>query len=203
MNTFLNFLENRKTVILENFNSKKIDKALELIDDVLKKHIDGLIPLVGFSKITKGTETYYAKQYMVVPKKNPNNSSMFQINFLQSGKITEVYSIDFFKDMDILWQGKTKSDLTIYTMGSSIVYFLPIIWTIASSKNYSISQKEAIKIGRGNYKKTNESKYYVGALEYKIYENVSDNIIYDTWKLSLNESIFNNQQTIYNYEQQI
>ena len=204
MNTFLNFLESRKTVILENFNSKKIDKALELVDSVLKKHIDGLVPLVGFSKITQGKDTYYAKQYMVVPKSNPANSSMFQINFMQSGKTIDVYSIDFFKDMDILWQGKAKSDLTIYTMGSSIVYFLPIIWTVASSGKYNLSEKEAIKIGRSKYgNKANESKYYVGALQYHIYENLSDEIIYDTWKLSLTESIFNNQQTINEMDEEV
>ena len=204
MNTFLNFLESRKTVILENFNSKKIDKALELVDNVLKKHIDGLVPLIGFSKIVQGKDTYYANQYMVVPKKNPGDSSVFQINFLQSGKITDVYSIDFFKDMDILWQGKAKSDLTIYTMGSSIVYFLPIIWTVVSSKKYNLSEKEAIKIGRGKYeKKANESKYYVGALQYYVYENLSDDVIYDTWKLSLSESIFNNQQTINEVEEEV
>ena len=204
MNTFLNFLENRKTVIFENFNSKKIDKALELVDNVLKKHIDGLIPLVGFSKIVQGQNTYYAKQYMVVPKNSPENSSMFQINFMQSGKITDVYSIDFFKDMDILWQGKGKSDLTIYTMGSSIVYFLPIIWTVVSSKKYKLTEKQAIKIGRGKYEgKANESKYYVGALQYNIYENLSDDVIFDTWKLSLTESIFNNQQTINEVEEEV
>ena len=204
MNTFLNFLETRKTFILEKFNSKKVDKALELIDDILKKHIDGLIPLVGFSKIVQGQDTYYAKQYMVVPKKNPGDGSVFQINFLQSGKITDVYSIDFFKDMDILWQGKAKSDLTIYTMGSSIVYFLPIIWTVVSSKKYNLSEKEAIKIGRGKYeKKANESKYYVGALQYHIYENLSDDVIYDTWKLSLSESIFNNQQSINELDEEV
>ena len=197
MNTFLNFLENRKTIILESFNSKKIDKALELIDDVLKKHIDGLIPLIGFIKITQGTDTYYAKQYMIVSKKDPTDSSMFQINFMQSGKTIDAYSVDFFKNMDILWNGRAKSDLTIYMMGSSIVYFLPIIWNVAVSKNYSLSKSEAIKIAKGKYSNTNESyKYYVNALPYYIYENLSDKIIYDTWKLSITESIFNNQQTI-------
>ena len=203
MNTFLNFLENRKTVILENFNSKKIDKALELVDNVLKKHIDGLIPLVGYSKIIQGSDTYYAKQYMVVPKKDPSKSSMFQINFLQSGKITDVYSIDFFKDTDILWQGKAKSDLTIYTMGSSIVYFLPIIWTVVSSGNYNISAADAKKMGRGKYKANESYKYYVGALQYNIYENLSKDVIYDAWKLSLSESIFNNQQTINEMDEEI
>jgi len=200
MNTFLNFIENRKTVILENFNSKKIDKALELIDSVLKKHINGLVPLVGFSKTNQGKDTYYSKQYMVVPKKNSDDSSMFQINFAQNGKTTDAYSIDFFKDTNILWQGKAKSDLTIYMMGSSIVYFLPIIWTVVNQKNYSLSEKEAIKIGRGKYGNANESKYYVGALKYHIYENLSDDIIYDTWKLSISESIFNCSICVINEE---
>ena len=100
MNTFLNFLETRKQFLTESFNSKKIDKALELIDDTLKKHIDGLVPLVGFAHTKQGTSEFYSKQYMVVPKKNPGKSSMFQINFSTSGKNIEAYSIDFFKDLD-------------------------------------------------------------------------------------------------------
>ena len=194
MNTFLNFLEKRKQIISEAFNSKKIDKALELIDDVLKKHIDGLVPLVGFSKVKQGTNTYYAKQYIVVPTKGPENSSMFQINFQQYKDNIDVYSIDFFKDMDIVWQGKSKSDLTIYTMGSSIVYFLPMIWKVVNSKNYKLTEKEAIKIGHG--KGIKESRYYVSALPYTILENLTDDVIYETWSLSLGESIFNNQLSI-------
>ena len=38
------------------------------------------------------------------------------------------------------------SDLTIKTLGSSIVYFLPIIWTVASSGNFNLSKEEAMKI---------------------------------------------------------
>lgn len=188
MNTFLNFLESRKQFITEGFNTKKIDKAIELIDTTLKKHISGLVPLVGYSKTKQGNAEYMSKQYMVVPKKNPENSSLFQINFAQSSKNNiEAYSIDFFDDMDLLFAGKTKSKLTLYTMGSSIVYFLPIIWTVVNSRNYNLSEKEAVKIGRGKYDGKESYSYYVGALEYKVFENLSDSVIYDTWKLSINE----------------
>ena len=115
MNTFLNFLESRKQFITESFNSKDTDKALELIDKVLKKHIDGLVPLVGYVKTKQGSAEYYSKQYMVVPKKNPEKSSVFQINFSQTKDKSDVYSIDFFKDAEILFDGKAKSDLTLYT----------------------------------------------------------------------------------------
>ena len=187
MNTFLNFLENRKQFITEGFNSKKIDKVIELIDSTLKKHINGLVPLVGYGKTKHGTTEYMSKQYMVVPKNDPARSSLFQINFAQSKNNVDVYSIDFFDEMDLLFNGKAKSKLTLYTMGSSIVYFLPIIWTVVNSGNYNLSEKEAIRIGRGKYDVKESYSYYVGALEYKVFENLSDNVIYNTWELSINE----------------
>ena len=187
MNTFLNFLENRKQFITEGFNSKKIDKVIELIDSTLKKHINGLVPLVGYGKTKHGTTEYMSKQYMVVPKNDPAQSSLFQINFAQSKGNVDVYSIDFFDEMDLLFNGKAKSKLTLYTMGSSIVYFLPIIWTVVNSGNYNLSEKEAIRIGRGQYGVKESYSYYVGALEYKVFENLSDNVIYNTWELSINE----------------
>ena len=187
MNTFLNFLENRKQFITEGFNSKKIDKVIELIDSTLKKHINGLVPLVGYGKTKHGTTEYMSKQYMVVPKNDPARSSLFQINFAQSKDNVDVYSIDFFDEMDLLFNGKAKSKLTLYTMGSSIVYFLPIIWTVVNSGNYNLSEKEAIRIGRGKYDVKESYSYYVGALEYKVFENLSDNVIYNTWELSINE----------------
>ena len=187
MNTFLNFLENRKQFITEGFNSKKIDKVIELIDNTLKKHINGLVPLVGYGKTKHGTTEYMSKQYMVVPKNDPAKSSLFQINFAQSKNNVDVYSIDFFDEMDLLFNGKAKSKLTLYTMGSSIVYFLPIIWTVVNSGNYNLSEKEAIRIGRGKYGVKESYSYYVGALEYKVFENLSDNVIYNTWELSINE----------------
>ena len=197
MNTFLNFLESRKQFITESFNSKDTDKAFELIDKVLKKHIDGLVPLVGYVKTKQGSAEYYSKQYMVVPKKNPENSSVFQINFSQTKDKSDVYSIDFFKDAEILFDGKAKSDLTLYTLGSSIVYFLPIIWTVASSGNYKLSKEDAEKIAKQKSSGVKESyKYWIGALEYHIYENLSQNIIDETFKLEQHGTIFNGQTTI-------
>jgi len=189
--SFLNFLESRNQFIVEAFNSKDIDKAFEHIDNVLKKHIDGLVPLVGYVKTKQGSSEYYSKQYMIVSKKNPENSSMFQINFSQSGDTSDVYSIDFFNDMELLFNGKAKANLSLYTLGSSIVYFLPIIWTVASSGNYNISKEDAIKMGRSKLSDIKESSYYVGALKYMLYENMPDTVINDTWKLSngiVNES---------------
>ena len=134
---------------------------------------------------------------MVVPKKNPEKSSVFQINFSQTKDKSDVYSIDFFKDAEILFDGKAKSDLTLYTLGSSIVYFLPIIWTVASSGNYKLSKEDAEKIAKQKSSGVKESyKYWIGAIEYHIYENLSQNIIDETFKLEQHGTIFNGQTTI-------
>ena len=191
MNTFLDFLESRQQFIIESFNNKDADKAFELIDKVLKKHINGLIPLVGYVSTKQGASQYYSKQYMVVPKSNPEKSCTFQINFSQSKDKTDIYSIDFFKDCEILFDGKAKSALTIYTLGSSIVYFLPIIWNIVSSRNFNISKEDAIKLGKTNIKDIKECfDYYVGALKYRIYYNLSENVIKDTYNLVKESNIF-------------
>ncbi len=205
MGTFLNFLEKRQKLVTESFNNKDIDNAFEKIDAVLKKHIEGLIPLVGYVKIKQSDSEYFSKQYMVVPKKNSENASLFQINFKQSGNESNVFSIDFFKDMDILWTGKAKSNLTIYTMESSIVYFLPIIWTVVNTGDYNLSEREALDLGKKiiKNKDVKESKLYRGTLTYHIFENISSKIIDDTFKLNLSNSILNNQQTIKEMEDEV
>lgn len=203
-NTFLDYLNNRRVILTESFNAKKIDKALKIIDSVLCKHIDGLVPVNGFAKMKQGDTEYYSKQYIVKPIGRQKKYTMFQINFTEDKKVVDVYSIDFFDNTDILWTGKGKSKLTLYTLGSSIIYFLPIIWNVVNSKNYTLSEKDAIKIGKKDLKKIKESyDYKVGTITYKIYENLSDNVIFDTWKLSLKESIFNNEYSIDEVSQEV
>ena len=70
MNTFLNFLETRKQFIVESFNSKDTDKAFELIDKVLKKHIDGLVPLLGYVTTKQGASQYYSIHILYIVHHN-------------------------------------------------------------------------------------------------------------------------------------
>lgn len=183
MKNYLHFIKNRKNSLNESFSTKDVDKGMKLVTDVLKKHISNILPIIGGENITENDKTLYSKMYIT------KNMTSFTINW--DKEKNEVYSISFF-DKDntskLLFDGKSKSNLTIYTLGSSIVYFLPIIWTIVNSENYNISKEEAIKLGRSVYNdnKTNESyEYYVGSLKYIIYENLSNNIIEDTFNLTL------------------
>jgi len=180
---FLDFLDKRKTALVnESFSEKTIDKGIELITKILNKHIDGLIPLEGIVINKIEDKKVYSKQFMVLHNKNFGKTSLFQINFVNN----EVYSIDFFNDLELLFNGKSKANLTIYTLGKSVAYYLPIIWTVAVKQNYSLSEKEAIELGRSVFKssKVKESKMYIGALEYRIFENVSSKEIDEIFKMT-------------------
>jgi len=188
--TFLEYLEERnKYVVNEAFQEKDVEKACDAVDKVLKKHITGLLPLVGFVEVKEGDKLLLSKQYMVLDKKNPENTSMFQINFDKSSSSVAAYSIDFFQDCNFFMQGKGKSSLTLYTLGTSLVFFLPIIWEVVNHKNYKLSEKEAIELGRKVFKNKDvkESLYLYGAAKYRIIEGLSDNVISETFKLNVNE----------------
>ena len=191
MNTFLEFLDNRKKyMVTEAFNQKDTDKMLELVEKVLHKHIDGLIPLEGFVTNMIGKDKVFSKQYMVLNGNEFGSTSMFQINFLPSSKSNYAYSIDFFKDLELLFDGKSTASLSVYTLGSSLVYFLPIIWTIASSQKYDLTEKRAIELGRSVFKNSNikESQYYIGALPYHIIEGMSNDMIKEAYLLEDEET---------------
>ena len=195
--SFLDFVAARKAnaenvkSLNEAFKEEDMDKALNLISKVLSKHIDGLIPLEGYVDVECGNKKCTAKQFLVLDKKDPYHSSAFQFNWLNSAKSSEVYSIDFFKDSsDLIWQGKAKADLTIKTLGSSIVYFLPIIWTVVTSGNYKLTEKEAVDASQQIFKdkKVKESFYHVGNLEYRLFEGLNEKVIEETFTLTINEA---------------
>lgn len=197
MQSFIDFIKEKQQLSLfEAFNEKKIDAVVEKINAILSKHINGLIPLVGYQKTKIEKQTFMSSQYLVVGK-NPGDTSMFQINWLQSDKDLHAYSIDFFKDTNFLYDGKGKSDLSVYTLGSSIIYFLPIIWTVASSRKYDLTEKKALEFGRSVYgDKVKESQYYVGAIKYHVYEELDKAQIFDIFK----QNVVNEDESLKNFK---
>lgn len=181
--TFLDFVTQHNN-INEAFKYDEVDKAMELILNVLKKHITKIYAMPYGEIIKDDSKTLFAKWYLLA-----NAEKSFTINWDQDKN--EVYSISFFDKEQthaLLWDNKAKSNLTIYTLGSSIVYFLPIIWTVAESDNFNITKEEAIKLGRSVYNegKTNESyDLYIGKLNYEVFEHISKQVINDTFNLTL------------------
>lgn len=195
--SFLDFVneqkENNKKLQLLNeaFKTADVDNAIELIEKVLKKHINGLLPLVDYVETVIDGKNCMSKQFMVLDKTDWAKTSVFQLNWLLDGQSAEVYSIDFFADgSDLIWTGRAKSDLTIKTLGTSVAYFLPIIWTVVNDGKYDITEKEAIELTEQTYKDKNvkESMLHIGTVSYHIYEGLSDDVINDTFMLETKSS---------------
>ena len=181
---FLDFVAERKQAaehkhaITEAFRESDIEKALELIDKLLTKHIKGLIPLVGLVDTVVDGKNCTSKQYLVCPDKQYDKTSFFQLNWLNEGGSSSVYSIDFFKDMSVYWQGEGKSDLSLYTLGSNVARLLPIIWNVVNSGNYNLSETDAKKLASG----IKESKYVVDDLfTYCVYRGLSNKVIEESF----------------------
>lgn len=195
--SFLDFVneqkENNKKLqfLNEAFKVADVDNAIELIEKVLKKHINGLLPLVDYVETVIDGKNCMSKQFMVLDKSDWAKTSVFQLNWLLDAQSAEVYSIDFFADgSDLIWTGRAKSDLTIKTLGTSVAYFLPIIWTVVNDGKYDITEKEAIELTEQTYKDKNvkESMLHIGTVSYHIYEGLSDNVINDTFMLETKSS---------------
>ncbi len=189
MKTFLDFIDKQnKTqqndrIFFESFSSNDISRAIELIVRNLNKHLDRpLSALPAYEYTVVGGDNCYTK-YLI----DAEARMVVGLNFLRSDNASgsmHIYSIDFFRSLDVLFKGNAKTALSIYTLGSSVVYFLPIIWTVLNSGNFNITQDEAISVGRSIYESENASyPYYVGALKYDVYENLSQDTIKETFRM--------------------
>lgn len=165
-NSYLDFIKRRQNVLNESISNKNFDSYVDKISDLLKKHIKNIVPLVGYVETFSKDNEFISKQYIVINSKE--NVQMFQINWIKSSESMNPYSIDFFKDMDLAFTGKAKSNLTIQTLDSSIVYFLPIIWTVVNNKQYDLTDAEAKKLGRSIFNKNANESFYIGALKYTV-----------------------------------
>lgn len=157
--------------INEAFDSNKITHVLELIEDILRKHLDDkLIPLVDFVDTTIGEDNYKVKQYIVSDFKS--RSMMFTLNWKVDEKSSEIYSISFFKDLQLLIHGIDEPVATINTHGISIVKILPLIWEAINNNDYTFSN-DFVKTNSTKLDKTNESIYDAYYFKYILTEGLS------------------------------
>ena len=150
MKTFLDFIDKQnKTqqndrIFFESFSSNDISRAIELILRNLNKHLDRpLSALPAYEYTVVGGDNCYTK-YLI----DAEARMVVGLNFLRSDNASgsmHIYSIDFFRSLDVLFKGNAKTALSIYTLGSSVVYFLPIIWTVLNSGNFNITQDDIVK----------------------------------------------------------
>lgn len=199
---FLEYLNNKEKrnadhqILTEAFKDSELGKANQLIISLLKKQTNlNIVSLNKFDVEIEGMP-YISESFLVYNKKDNsgiNLVSVFTFNWRNTGRNSrEIYSISFYDTLDVFINGSGKSKLTIETMGSSIVYFIPIISYILTTKDYSLSVADAKQMANKIFKSNNikESELYIGALKHTIFEGLSDNLIMEAYnhKLGLNES---------------
>ena len=199
---FLEYLNNKEKrnadhqILTEAFKDSELGKANQLIISLLKKQTNlNIVSLNKFDVEIEGMP-YVSESFLVYNKKDNSGIdlvSVFTFNWRNTGRNShEIYSISFYDTLDVFINGSGKSKLTIETMGSSIVYFIPIISYILTTKDYSLSVADAKQMANKIFKSNNikESELYIGALKHTIFEGLSDNLIMETYnhKLGLNES---------------
>ena len=200
MGTFLEFInEKRKAaegsaVINEAFKTEDVDKAHKLMLKLFKDTIGKNVVMIDCPVATKvdGKDCISITFFV----HNGNNIDVaWNLNYLSSGKSAEVYSIDFFTGQDaeaMLFSDKdVKSALSIYTMGQSVAYFLPLIIDVAKTKDFDMSKAEAEKSAKKVF--ANEAKkYYIGAQAYTVFESLDNNIVENAFHISQGHHLVNN-----------
>lgn len=173
--TFLDYLnkqEQRKlneSLITEAFKLDDVDKANKTILSMFKKNCSGTWFVDSVPMATKcGKDDCLAIQFFNTDKQSGKFKNLVLFNYLVSGSSAHVYSIDFL-DGDqasefLFGSGEVNAKLSLYTLGKSVVYFLPIVWYVINTGDFDIDKKKAADVLG---KKFNES-FYVGALKYNL-----------------------------------
>lgn len=179
----LTFLENKNRtqkslqMLSESVKNTDFDKAVKLITSLLKKKVDGLYYGGHYTILQKGKAL---ESYLFV--KDGEKPIAFTLNVAFSDKSADVYSIDFYNGYGIIGMKKAKTALTIYTMGSSVAYFIPIIVNVCNSGNFSLNQTTAQDLANQVFKENRE--FFIGAVTYKVFENMNMEIVDNAFKIA-------------------
>jgi len=194
----MNFLEfvqkqninnDNKKIIKEGFKNSDLGKAQKLIIDLLRKQTGEIVVSLGNFDLEVDDAECTSELFVLA---NKNNPICFTFNWLNEGKSSQVYSISFFKNMNVFFDGHGKADLTIDTLGSSIVYFLPLIAYIISTGDLDLQKNDATKFIKGIFGVSESYKYdcYIGALKYSVIGGIKGNIIKETFLYNLKNNVF-------------
>ena len=194
---FLEFLQNNEAnnakyqKINEAYKNAELGKATELITSLLKK--DTGLNIVSLNKFDVEIDNNpYVSEVFLAYKggKAIEAVSVFTFNWRDTGKSSsEVYSISFYDTLEVFLNGSGKAKLTIETLGSSVVYFIPVIAYIIKTRDFNVSIATVKDLSKSVFKTGNvtESELYIGALKYTIFEGLSDNLIQEAFNYKIDK----------------
>ncbi len=198
---FLDFVNNKKritesrVVVNEAFQVKSVDKAHSLMLKLFKEKI-GKNVIMDPSPVATKVDGRDAISITFISLKGKTSIDMvWNLNYLVDGKSAAVYSIDFFNadqaEALLFGNGEASTALSVFTMGQSVAYFLPLIIHVVKNHDYSLGQDDAMAVTKSVF--ANESRtWYYGAQQFKIYESMKQSTIDTAFHISQGHHLVDN-----------
>ena len=198
---FLEFIKLKETItenrqiINEAFQVKDVDKAHKLMLKLFKEKI-GKNVIMDPSPIATKVDGKDAISITFISLKDKKNiDMMWNLNYLVEGKSAAVYSIDFFNadqaEALLFGDGEANTALTIFTMGQSVAYFMPLIIHVVQNHDFSLGKDKAKDITKTVF--ANECRiWHYGAMPFKIYESMKPSTIDTTFHLAQGHHLVDN-----------
>lgn len=185
-----NTLDANKSKFFESYKASDTDKVIKLIDKIIRKHVSANILMIKSpdETIIDGQRYLtYTWGAWTGEATSIKKFTMLLLNYKMSETSGNVYSVSFMNGQE-WWNAqvgkKAKTPLTIYSMGTSIIYMLPLIYKVLNTGDFNVDKSDVEKYSNQIFKEALTYKWHFNALTYDIYENLSDENISDMYRVS-------------------
>lgn len=185
-----NTLDTNKSKFFESYKASDTDKVIKLIDKIIRKHVSANILMIKSpdETIIDGQRYLtYTWGAWTGEATSIKKFTMLLLNYKISETSGNVYSVSFMNGQD-WWNAqvgkKAKTPLTIYSMGTSIIYMLPLIYKVLNTGDFNVNKSDIERYSNQIFKEALTYKWHFNALTYDIYENLSDENISDMYRVS-------------------
>lgn len=185
-----NTLDANKSKFFESYKASDTDKVIKLIDKIIRKHVSANILMIKSPDETIiDSQRYltYTWGAWTGEATSIKKFTMLLLNYKMSETSGNVYSVSFMNGQE-WWNAqvgkKAKTPLTIYSMGTSIIYMLPLIYKVLNTGDFNVDKSDIERYSNQIFKEALTYKWHFNALTYDIYENLSDENISDMYRVS-------------------
>ena len=185
-----NTLDANKSKFFESYKASDTDKVIKLIDKIIRKHVSANILMIKSpdETIIDGQRYLtYTWGAWTGEATSIKKFTMLLLNYKMSETSGNVYSVSFMNGQE-WWNAqvgkKSKTPLTIYSMGTSIIYMLPLIYKVLNTSDFNVNKSDIERYSNQIFKEALTYKWHFNALTYDIYENLSDENISDMYRVS-------------------
>ena len=185
-----NTLDANKSKFFESYKASDTVKVIKLIDKIIRKHVSANILMIKSpdETIIDGQRYLtYTWGAWTGEATSIKKFTMLLLNYKMSETSGNVYSVSFMNGQE-WWNAqvgkKAKTPLTIYSMGTSIIYMLPLIYKVLNTGDFNVDKSDIERYSNQIFKEALTYKWHFNALTYDIYENLSDENISDMYRVS-------------------